>query len=420
MAHSGAAVGHGALTRAPAQKLTPDQLLSLCQTNIPAWAGFPLSEFDVNSLAEGLTNELHKVTLKGAEDKRIMPRSVLFRVFGAEIGSFYNPDLEHSVFCMFSRQGFGPMLFGQGEGWRIEEWHEAKPILVQELQWPSVLAEIAAMMARMHKLHRNPVFPAETVFPRRSATQVRLRQWADNCGQCKFTRESQWQRVADLRLEELLQDAREWLPGFLTPNRTPPPATGHDLVFCHNDVQENNLLRTTYGIRVIDYEYAHFNDQAAEIANFFCEMSLDYCVEEPPFFRHTESAFPTRRQQRLFVSVYLSEYLGQPVYPDDDALIEPFLATCDKFVAASHLLWGMWSLIRAVNADEFAFDFVGYSETRFRMYRETKRELLPQRPASNGKRGSCVNRGLLCCGAAAGAALAGGLYALVHGHPGSS
>jgi len=418
MAHGGDR--HGAPAPMQRLELTSEDVLGLCQTSIPAWKAFSQNEFDVNHLSGGLTNELFRVILKDAEGKRIMPQSVLFRVFGTEVGSFYDPRQEHSVFVMFANSGFGPKLFGQGEGWRIEEWHESKPLLVQELQSPAALAEVAAMMARMHKLHRNSDFPPETVFPRESAVQLRLKQWADHCGQCKFRTEAQWQRIAEMRLEELLQDARDWLPAFLTPSRSPPPASGYDMVFCHNDVQENNLLRTPYGIRVIDYEYAHFNEQAADIANFWNEMTLDYCVDGAPFFSLSSTAFPTRRQQRLFASVYLSEYLEKPVNPEDDYLVEPLLAACEKFTAASHLLWGMWSLIRAVDGDDSVFDFFGYAEARFGAYRETKRELVRQRSASNGERGSCVGSSLLCCGAATAAALAGGLYALLHGHPGST
>lgn len=83
------------------------------------------------------------------------------------------------------------------------------------------------------------------------------------------------------------------------------------VVFCHNDLQEGNILLldeppTSDGhahtsansmdtsredgaqakprIIVIDYEYCSYNYRGFDIANHFCEWVYDYSNERPPYF----------------------------------------------------------------------------------------------------------------------------------------
>eukprot|EP01065_Artemidia_motanka_P005637 TRINITY_DN12727_c0_g1_i1.p1 TRINITY_DN12727_c0_g1~~TRINITY_DN12727_c0_g1_i1.p1 ORF type:complete len:411 (+),score=99.66 TRINITY_DN12727_c0_g1_i1:76-1308(+) len=399
--HSGAAVSHGALSRKVAAPKTPDQVRSLVLDCVTSWRGVGSSDVEVKPLSAGLTNELYKVSLKTGKALTSQPRCVLFRVFGQEVESFYSPEQERIVFSTLAQIGLGPACFGQGDGWRIEEWHTATPVLVQDLTRSSVLAEIAALTARFHKLGSQTDLPKE--LPRVSSTQLRLRQWAAECSAVQYSNADQWSRVGALRLSELLGDAHEWLPGYL--NSAPHvPGLGTDVVFCHNDIQENNLLRTSYGLRIIDFEYAHFNEQAADVSNFFCEMMIDYTTTEPPYFRPT-NVRPSTEQRRLFASVYLSEYLEQNVSLGD-ARVDQFLSACDRYELASHLLWGMWGLIRAANATGDGFDFIGFSEFRFGNYRLWKRKLLQSRAAGSRCGGGCA-----LATAAAVACAGGGLAA---------
>ncbi|OEH77904.1 choline ethanolamine [Cyclospora cayetanensis] len=55
--------------------------------------------------------------------------------------------------------------------------------------------------------------------------------------------------------------------------------SGMHAVLSHNDFQENNILHTHgEGLRLIDFEYSGVNARAFDIANLFCEATLDYTL----------------------------------------------------------------------------------------------------------------------------------------------
>lgn len=52
-------------------------------------------------------------------------------------------------------------------------------------------------------------------------------------------------------------------------------------------------------------------------------------------------------------------YLETPIFPDNDLYILPLMRNVSKFGMASHLLWGLWSVIRAPQAPTYDdFDFL--------------------------------------------------------------
>jgi len=143
--------------------------------------------------------------------------------------------------------------------------------------------------------------------------------------------------------------------------------------------QENNILQTQYGLRFIDFEYSGMCFQATDIANYFVECMIDYLAKQYPYYSVNMSNFPTEREQRLFCAIYLSEYLEckfMPTDPEVDALLE----TVSKFTLASHLLWALWSVVRAPQGQTFTeFDFLHYSKARWEMYKRAKSDLLTKR-----------------------------------------
>ena len=47
----------------------------------------------------------------------------------------------------------------------------------------------------------------------------------------------------------------------------------------------------------------------------------------------------------------------------------------NKFTLASHLMWGIWSLVQA-QVSKLEFDFVAYAQIRFDQYYKKKKELI--------------------------------------------
>lgn len=114
------------------------------------------------------------------------------------------------------------------------------------------------------------------------------------------------------------------------------------MVFCHNDLQEGNILLRESGIFdddngnnnnincdhqnviaphtmssncaktggigsekkqlnseqlvVIDFEYCSYNYRGFDFANHFCEWTYDYSNQDAPYFWHIEANKPTKMQ----------------------------------------------------------------------------------------------------------------------------
>jgi len=126
--------------------------------------------------------------------------------------------------------------------------------------------------------------------------------------------------------------------------------------------------------------------QAFDIATYFVECTIDYLVDKHPFFRVSLADFPTESEQKLFCSIYLSEYLDTYVRPDDIA-VSVLMERVQRFVLLVHYLWSLWGVIRAPQAPTYNnFDYIQFSQHRWFMYKWAKRALL-----HNGKLGNSMS-----------------------------
>jgi len=203
----------------------------------------------------------------------------------------------------------------------------------------------------------------------------RLTAWSQACEAAAKSLNDPRRKANDLEIEDMLQE-REWLRGFLREEDPKISGSGLDIVFSHWDCQENNVLQTLYGLRFIDFEYSGMDHQAFDIACYFVECTIDYLVPNYPYYKMTLSDFPTEEEMQLFCSIYLSEYLETTVRPTDIA-VSVLLDRVKRFTLANHLLWAMWSIIRASQAPTFGgFDYLHYSQCRWFMYKWSKRDIL--------------------------------------------
>ncbi|KAI0228864.1 hypothetical protein LSAT2_020647 [Lamellibrachia satsuma] len=147
------------------------------------------------------------------------------------------------------------------------------------------------------------------------------------------------------------------------------------VVFCHNDLQEGNILYSTDGcnhwtLLPIDFEYSSYNFRGFDIGNHFCEWCYDYSVKEPPYYSASLSKYPTRDQQLLFVRAYLEEKEekeGKESEEEQKEEEEQLLLELNAFALASHFLWGLWSAVQAQISD-IKFGYLDYSLARFDAY----------------------------------------------------
>jgi thiamine kinase-like enzyme len=354
-----------------------DIVRDICAKNVPGWNQFPKDRILIDQLCEGLSNQNFKVHLDLQEDELLKyTPCVLFRIYGTGAEKLYDPELEVKIVMMLAKYGIGPTIYSYDTSWRIEGWHYSVPLLNRSMKNPSIWSQMAAHMGRLHKLAARPDFPHDIrSLPPLSTT--RLHTWSKTSKETydKFQDPELRARMSSEVLDEMLAE-REWLESFLVEDDPQIEGSGLSLVFSHWDTQENNVLQTLYGLRFIDFEYAGMDYQAFDIASYFVECSIDYLVTRYPFYKITLSDFPTEEEMRTFLSVYLSEYLEARVLPNDLAC-QVLMERVQRFTLASHLLWSLWSVIRAGQAPTYGdFDYLHYANSRFFQYKWAKRALL--------------------------------------------
>jgi len=356
----------------------PEMIRSLCHSHVPGWKAFPEEELAIDQICEGLSNQLFKVHLD-KESTGLIP-CVLFRVYGKDVATLYDGEQELNIFKTLSKYQIAPKMYANGDGWRIEEWHFAVPLKTKYMRNPSILTQVASQLARLHKLSSRSDFPRE-ILEMVPASTDRLQRWVDGCetaaaklhqsNTCPETA----RRLATMNFEDIVAE-RDWLRKFVLEDDQKIRGSGLDVVFSHNDAQENNILQTHYGLRFIDFEYSSMDYQAYDIANYFCECTIDYTADKYPFYSQSLSDFPSEWEQRLFCAIYLSEYLESKVTLEDSS-VTLLLQRVNRFTLMSHYLWTVWSVIRAPQACTFnEFDFLNYAQARWDTYMRTKRTLL--------------------------------------------
>lgn len=141
-------------------------------------------------------------------------------------------------------------------------------------------------------------------------------------------------------------------------------------VFCHNDLQEGNILlpdvsaskmmemtseKKSFDDRVvfIDFEYCSYNYRGFDLGNHFCEYMFDYSNPEWPHFYANYDAYPDRDSRRHFVRHYLKQSDDYKLLSSreriaaEDSLIEE----ADCFALASHLMWTLWCINNAQSSN---------------------------------------------------------------------
>ncbi|KAL3983049.1 Choline/ethanolamine kinase family protein [Acanthocheilonema viteae] len=290
---------------------------------------------------------------------------------------------EAVIFTMLSERLLGPRLFAVFPSGRFEQYIPSRPLFCDELQYPGIAKYLGKLFARIHTLNvpiaKKPMV-LELVFQ-----SVHIRVTIQDYGMLNVvdhhTVFSCYNKIATLCLEK----------------------SGSPVVFCHNDLQEGNLLlhkeytinengdfdtdENEDPISPIDFEYASYNYRGFEFGNYICEYMLDYSNDKPPFYWiKRERTPPDEQLYRLFNS-YLDEIdkqkrNGDNFYPiknlslNREAEIQKLFVEARRFPAVSHLFWSIWSFFLADKSLPISFDYINYGLDRIALYYEYKPQLL--------------------------------------------
>jgi len=257
------------------------------------WKHVTSDNIVLKHISGGLSNWVYNVQLpEGTAPVRGEPRQVLLRIYGQVHGERAVEGLitESVIFTLLSERRLGPKLHGVFPGGRIEEYIPARPLLTKELADPELSALAAEKMAQVHMMQvpisKEPTWLWDT-----------MSKWLDTAMTTLKNPEDidlrQMDNVNTIRSMGLAQEL-SWFRSLVKQQKYP-------VVFCHNDMQEGNiLLRQNSRKRelvLIDFEYCSYNYRGFDIANHFVEWQYDYTASEYPFFHERSGSGPTDEQK---------------------------------------------------------------------------------------------------------------------------
>ncbi|KAM9481627.1 choline kinase alpha [Clarias gariepinus] len=353
-----------------------------------AWKCIEEEDFQLTVIRGGLSNKLFLCALP--EEKECIgdePKTVLLRLYGAILQMSCNKGdsgqsntekqfqgteamiLESVMFAILAERKLGPKLYGIFPQGRLEQYVPSRRLATEELGIPSLSAEIAEKIAKFHKMrmpfNKEPKWLFGT-----------MEKYMNQVQRLTFTREIHIHKFNHLMSYNLIQEM-ENLRCLLESTQSP-------VVFCHNDLQEGNILLLSgrenmekQRLMLIDFEYSSYNYRGFDIGNFFCEWMYDYNCDTFPFFSSNTKNYPNKAQQMHFFKSYLSEYDPSMANLSEEVQLkmkENMLVEVNRFALASHFFWGLWSIIQA-RLSTIEFGYLDYAIARFDAYFELKKEL---------------------------------------------
>ncbi|XP_008212901.1 choline/ethanolamine kinase isoform X2 [Nasonia vitripennis] len=353
---------HNPEMRATAARICRDYLHGV-------WKHVTPDNIVLKRISGGLSNWLYNVQLpEGAIPVRGEPRQVLLRLYGQVHGerAFEGLITESVIFTLLSERRLGPKLHGIFPGGRIEEYIPARPLLTKELADPCISSLIAEKMAQIHTMQvpisKEPTWLWDTMY-----------KWLD-------TATNILENVEDIESKQLdhvtfiksidLEQEISWFRSLVKQQK-------HPVVFCHNDMQEGNILmrqNSKTELVVIDFEYCSYNYRGFDVANHFLEWQYDYTSADYPFFTERSGSGSTKEQKLNFIRSYLRS-AGKEGQAEEDRM----MAEIKLFSLASDLFWGLWSIVNA-KLSQIPFGYWDYAVARLRHYQYLKEKILVSGP----------------------------------------
>lgn len=333
-----------------------------------AWKRITAQDIVIRKVSGGLSNLLYYCSLPaGCPSVQGEPSRVLLRFYGQLHGERALEGLvtEAVIFTMLSESQRGPRLLGVFPGGRLEEYIPARPLRTNELSDPMLSQLVAEKLAQIHMMdvpiNKEPRWLWDTMY-----------RWLDSIQE--FMSLKHENPVAEARTKKLMSYSLrlelDWLKEFLTSMKSP-------VVFCHNDLQEGNILLRLDAqmsqlshpeLVVIDFEFCSYNYRGFDIANHMCEWLYDYTNENPPYFWVSHDNYPSLKEQEHFLESYIQAVQGkQNMQAVNREEMDQLLRELQAFTLASHFFWGLWSVCYAI-ISTIPFDYWEYGEVRFEAY----------------------------------------------------
>jgi choline/ethanolamine kinase len=188
-------------------------------------------------------------------------------------------------------------------------------------------------------------------------------------------------------LDEELSNLEDLSPMLIS---CPKTAIKSNESVCKHDAINGNSRKRSFDngnaaepeLMIIDFEYCAYNYRAFDIANHFLEWTYDYTNNQFPFFHHRPSAYPTSEQIDNFITIYLSSVGcdGAKKIVPTDEQKKQLLEEIALFTLASHLFWSTWAIVNI--HQEIEFGYWEYAEIRLCEYFKAKAKYFDLKPES--------------------------------------
>uniref|UniRef100_F7BD35 ethanolamine kinase n=1 Tax=Ciona intestinalis TaxID=7719 RepID=F7BD35_CIOIN len=338
------------------------------------WSQISIHEFEITTLGGGLTNKLYICNLppkyRSNDNDSCYPNTVLLRLYGLilQLQDFKAQIQESVVFSILAERKVGPKLYAVFPGGRLEEFLPSRTLKTSDLFDPSTSRHIAQRMVEYHSLQM-PVKKEPTFII------SKLYTYFENAKSAEFSdeyKQSLYLKLMACNIEAEVQ--------FVTRIISKQDV----VVFCHNDIQEGNLLQSIRDdqnnpVQMIDFEYSSYNYRGFDIANHFCEWMYDYSYSSWPFFSYKFEHYANQQQQANLVEVYLEEsYRVRPSRRSDPKWQKAYIMDeIKRFSLLSHIFWALWSVVQAQISD-IGFGYMEYALARMDAFFKHK-ELVTQK-----------------------------------------
>ncbi|CAG9806187.1 unnamed protein product [Chironomus riparius] len=221
-----------------------------------AWKNISSDEIQVKRMSGGLSNFLYYVSLPNNNESNTIddstistkrtrkesyhnimePTKVLLRIYGQSHGenALENMLTESVVFALLSERQLGPKLHGIFPGGRIEQYIPARSLTTSELSDAQISAKIAEKMGQIHSLHIPVSKEADWIFNT-------INRWLNNVDTImndiknNNNKETKIQELQKRLSEVDLRKEANWI-------RKVAETEAYPVMFCHNDLQEGNIL----------------------------------------------------------------------------------------------------------------------------------------------------------------------------------
>jgi ethanolamine kinase len=334
----------------------------------------------IQNLSGGITNRL--VACYPQKSGLNTRDTILFRLYGKHTENFISRDDEIATMKILKKHDLGPQLyckFSNGIAYEFLPGHILDQNMVND---EKIFTRVAKTFAYFHfidfdepttaldlaKKSNNSKKPF--IFPK--IYQLLNLVKSDYQANMPHMSEAFLKKIPSLvKLKDEVKQLEDHIMAYTNEKKSL-------IVLSHNDLLLGNIINDVESekIKFIDLEYADVNFQAYDIANHFNEYAG---VEEPNY-----SFFPNREYQLKWCEIYLSEFCDAlnklnkskqlPLVTLTRERIEEFCVEVNKFTLASHLMWGIWSLVQA-QSSQLEFDFVNYANVRFEEFFRNKERI---------------------------------------------